>query len=143
MKYKIKVEYKIGIVVAKFNKEITEKMKDYALNYAKQSGVAVTQIIEVPGSFEIPFGVQILLEKDEIKGVITLGAIIKGDTEHDKVIAYAIANKIADLSLTYKKPVSLGIIGPDATWQQALKRRKEYAERSVQAVTDMLDILFE
>lgn len=130
----------IGIVVSKFNKEITGEMKKYALEHAKKAGIKVAEIIEVPGAFELPFAVQQLLEKKEIGGVAALGAVIKGQTEHDKVIVYSIAKSLLDLSLQHKKPVSLGVIGPEVTWQQAVKRKKDYAIRSVESLAEMLDI---
>jgi len=54
------------------------------------------------------------------------------------VIAYAIAKKLMDLSCEYGKPVSLGISGPNITWQQAEKRIEEYSTRAVDSVVKML-----
>ena len=128
---------KIALVVSRFNENITNEMKEHAIEYAKKIGLDIKEIIEVPGAFEIPLAVQSLLEKD-IEGVATLGAVIKGQTAHDEVIVHSVANKLLKLSLKHKKPVSLGIIGPNATLEQVLERKKEYAERSVKAVADIL-----
>ena len=137
MKHK---QLEIAIVVSKFNYEITNEMKKHAISYAKKNGAVVNHIAEVPGAFEIPFVVQSILEKKNVDGVATLGAVVKGQTNHDEVIVYSVVNKILELSIAYKKPVSLGIIGPNATWEQAMERRKEYAERSIQAVIDVLKL---
>ncbi|MBI3035722.1 6,7-dimethyl-8-ribityllumazine synthase [Candidatus Woesearchaeota archaeon] len=129
---------KLGMVVSKFNYEITGEMSKRAIERARETGTRIIKIIEVPGSFEIPLAVKELLEDKSIEGVITLGTIIKGGTDHDTVVAHSVARKLLDLSCEYKKPVSLGISGPNITWQQSEKRVEEYAIRAVDSVVRML-----
>ena len=129
---------KISIVVSRFNEEITMKMKNRAVERAKELKADVVKIIEVPGAFEIPLAVKKLLEDKKIQGIATLGTIIKGSTNHDEVIAHAIAKKLLDLSCEYGKPVSLGISGPNITWEQSKKRIDEYAIRAVDSVVKVL-----
>lgn len=131
---------KLGIVLSTFNNGITSRMKEAALKKAKELRIEVVQVIEVPGAFDIPFACKLLLEKKKVDAIATLGAIIKGDTKHDEVIAQCAANAITQLSLEYKKPISLGIIGPGATEEQADKRAKEYAERAVQSASQLTQI---
>ena len=129
---------KIGIVVSKFNEEITMKMRKKAIQRAKELKIDVVKVVEVPGAFEIPLAVKKLLQDKKIRAVVTLGAIIKGDTDHDQVIANSIAKSLINLSLAYHKPVSLGVLGPNITWEQAEKRINEYSNRSVDAVIEIL-----
>ena len=129
---------KIGMVVSQFNYEITGGMSKRAQERAKEVGAKIVEIVEVPGSYEIPLAVKRLLKNKEIEGVIALGTIIKGGTDHDVVVAHAVAKSILDLSLQYNKPVSLGISGPNITWQQSEKRIDEYALRAVDSVVKML-----
>ena len=129
---------KIAIVVSRFNSEITAKMKKTAVERAKELQADVLKIIEVPGAFEVPLAVKELLENKKVQGIAALGTIIKGDTNHDEVIAHAIAKKLLDLSIEYSKPVSLGISGPNITWEQSEKKAKEYAIRAVDAVVGAL-----
>ena len=132
------VREKIAMVVSEFNYEITSQMEKKAQQRAKEEGAAVIKIVKVPGSFEIPLAVKRLLEDKSVQGVATIGTIIKGGTDHDLVIAHAIARKLMDLSCEYGKPVSLGISGPNITWQQAEKRIDEYATRAVDSVLKVL-----
>ncbi len=112
----------IGIVVSEWYwEEITGKMLELAVKTAEKHNIPY-KILKVPGSFEIPFAVKTLLQDENIKGVVTLGAVIKGATEHDKVIAYTVAKSITELSLHYNKPVVLGINGPGMSKQQAIER---------------------
>ncbi len=129
---------KLGMVVSTFNYEITGEMSKKAQQRAKEVGARITRMVEVPGSYEIPLAVKELLEDKNIEGIVTIGTIIKGGTDHDSVIAHAIANKLLDLSVEYGKPVSLGISGPNITWQQSEKRIDEYAIRAVDSVVKVL-----
>lgn len=129
---------RLGIVVSTFNHEITGEMARKAQQRAKEVGARIVKVIEVPGSFEIPLAVKQLLEDKSIDAVLTLGTIIKGGTDHDAVVAHSVARKLLDLSCEFNKPVSLGISGPNITWQQSEKRIEEYAIRSVDSVVKML-----
>jgi len=126
----------LAVVVGKFNSEITDKMLDQALTHASNLGASVGYVCKVPGAYDMPLIIQTLLEKDDVDAVVTLGAIIKGETKHDEVIAYTLSSKMADLSLRYRKPVTLGVAGPGVTWELAEARIVDYAERSVSAAID-------
>ena len=129
---------KIAIVVSRFNSEITGKMSLAAQKRIKQQKAKLVKFVEVPGAFEIPFAVNKLLKDKNIDGVVTLGTVIKGGTDHDQVVAHSVARKLIDLSSEHNKPVALGISGPNITWEQAKKRTKEYANRSVDTVIEMI-----
>ncbi|MEM3142671.1 MAG: 6,7-dimethyl-8-ribityllumazine synthase [Zestosphaera sp.] len=112
-------------------------MLQKALEHAEFLGAQVGYVVKVPGSFEIPLAVKELLKKNEVDAVVTLGAIIQGETKHDEVVAQQSSRKILDLSIEYGKPVTLGIIGPGATRMQALERVEDYARRAVEAAVKM------
>jgi 6,7-dimethyl-8-ribityllumazine synthase len=131
---------KLGIVVSEYYwEEITGKMLDLALMTAQELGVG-TEVIRVPGSFDIPLAVKKLLKKKEIDGVVALGAIIQGETDHDGVIAYSIAQALSQLSLEFEKPVMLGVNGPKMTFEQGVARIGRAAE-VVKACVEMVSRL--
>ena len=130
----------LAVVVAKFNSEITDKMLEQALKHAAKLGASIRYVCKVPGAYDMPLIIQTLLEKDEVDAVVTLGAIVQGETKHDEVIAFTLVNKMSDLSLRYKKPVTLGVAGPGVTWELAEARIADYAERSVAAAVEMLHL---
>lgn len=127
---------KLGIVVSDTQKEITKQMLALALENASEKNVE-TEIIHVPGSYDIPLPTKKLLEKDDIEGVVTLGVVIKGETDHDEVIAESVAPALINLSLHYNKPVTLGINGPDMTKDQAIARISR-AKDVTQACIDLI-----
>lgn len=131
-------DIKLGFVVAEFNYDITSMMLEKAKEHAQFLGCNVQDIIKVPGSFDMPLAIQTLLERDDIDGVVTLGAVIKGDTDHDQIVAQHAARKMVDLSLQYNKPVSLGVSGPGMTRLEAVERIEEFARRSVESCVKMI-----
>lgn len=131
----------IAIVVSEFNQEITSKMLDIALQKAKSLNLNIKYICKVPGVFDMPLVIDTLLQKKEVDAVVTLGAVIKGQTKHDELITNVTARALMDLSLKYQKPVTLGITGPGMTDRQAQARIRPVAERAVDAVEKIADQL--
>jgi 6,7-dimethyl-8-ribityllumazine synthase len=86
----------------------------------------------------MPLAVKKLLEDNAIDGVVTLGAVIEGDTDHDNVVANNAARKIADLSVQYGKPVGLGISGPKMSRMEAMKRIDKMSNAAVETVVKMI-----
>jgi 6,7-dimethyl-8-ribityllumazine synthase len=124
---------KIGIVVSEFNYDITMSMLERAKEQAKFLGIEVAEVMSVPGVFDMPLATQMLLKKDEIDGVVTLGAVLEGETEHDEHIMGQATRKMADLATMFEKPVALGITGPGMTRLQAQER----VDRAKEAVESM------
>jgi 6,7-dimethyl-8-ribityllumazine synthase len=124
----------IAIVVSEFNDEITSRMFSIAKEKAKTMKLKINYTCKVPGTYDMPIIVDTLLQKKDVDGVITLGAIIKGQTKHDEVIAHSTLRALTDLSIKYQKPVSLGISGPGMQERHAYARIRPVAERAVEAV---------
>lgn len=128
---------KLGLVVCEFNADITMPMEERAKVHAEFLGADVGRVIRVPGAFDAPLAAQKLLEEG-VDAVVALGAVLEGDTQHDEVVAQHAARKLLDLSLQYKKPVTLGISGPGMTRMQAMERIDDYAKRSVEAAVKLV-----
>ncbi len=128
----------IGIVVGEFHYDITENMMKKAIEHAEFLGCNVLDVVKVPGSFDMPLAIKKLLSKSEIEGVVCIGAVITGDTDHDQIVAQHAARKMVDLSLEFDKPVSLGVSGPGMTRMEAVERIEDFARRSVESVVKMI-----
>ncbi len=128
---------RLGIVVSEFNYDITMMMLERAKAHAEFLGADVAEVLRVPGVFDMPLGVKKLVEKDGIDAVVTLGAVIEGETDHDDIVIQQASRKITDLALDYNKPVSLGITGPGMTRLQA-EERIERAKAAVEAAVKMV-----
>jgi len=126
----------IGIVVSEFNYDITMMMLERAKAHAEFLDAKVVDTIHVPGVYDMPLAVKKLLKKKNIDGVVTLGAVIEGETEHDDVVIGQASRKITDLAVEYDKPVGLGITGPGMSRLQA-EERIERAKAAVESVVKM------
>ncbi len=128
---------KLGMVVSEFNRDITYMMEILAKEHAEFLGAEITEVIRVPGAFDIPLAVKKMLEKGRVDAVVAIGCVIEGETEHDEVVAQHAARKIMDLSLEYGKPVTLGISGP-GMGRIAAQERVDYAKRAVEAAVKLV-----
>ena len=124
----------IAIVVSEFNNKVTSRMHKVALEKAKELNLNIKYECKVPGVFDMPLVIDTLLQKKDIGAVVTLGAIIKGQTKHDEVIADVVTSTISKLSIKYQKPISLGISGPGMSERQAFARIRPVSERAVDAI---------
>ena len=127
---------RIGAVVSEFNYDITMMMLERAREHAHFLGAEITQVVKVPGVFDMGLPIKKLLERKDIDGVVALGAVIEGETEHDEIVIQHAARKIADLAIEYDKPIGLGISGPGMTRLQA-EERIERAKTAVEAVVKL------
>ena len=114
--------YKIAAVVAEFNYNVTNFMLERAKAEADFLGVEISHVVEVPGVFDMPLVIKKLLARDDVDAVITLGAVITGQTKHDEVIAAQASRQIMDLALASGKPVALGVTGPGMAEMEAMDR---------------------
>ena len=118
---------KIAIVVARFNDLITTKLLSGCLDCLSRHGIDVSEssnqldIAWVPGAFELPIVSQKLARKDKYDVLITLGAVIRGDTPHFDVVVSEASKGIATVSRETGMPIIFGVLTTD-TMQQALER---------------------
>jgi 6,7-dimethyl-8-ribityllumazine synthase len=133
-------KYRIGIVCSEFNFDLTQMMLERAKEHAKFLDVDVAKVTMVPGVFDIPLAVKAMMKEKEIDAVVTIGAVIEGETEHDQVVIGQAARKITDLAVDYEKPVGLGITGPGMSRLQA-EDRIERAKDAVESVVKQLKAL--
>jgi len=132
----VKGKIRIGAVVSEFNYDITMMMLERAKEHAEFLDSNITQTVKVPGVFDMGLAIKKLLQRDDIDGVIALGAVIEGETEHDELVISHASRKIADLSIEFEKPIGLGISGPGMTRIQA----EERIERSKAAVETVIKL---
>jgi riboflavin synthase len=131
---------RLAIIVSEFNSELTQRMEKAAVAAARQAGADYI-VIRVPGAFDIPLVAKKMLMDKKNDGAVALGAVVKGETAHDEVVVGNSARLLADLSLEFRKPVTLGIIGHGADWKSAEARAEEYAERAVVSAIKLVKVL--
>jgi 6,7-dimethyl-8-ribityllumazine synthase len=114
---------RFGIAVSRFNNLVTERLLERAVAALIEHGTADEdiEVLHVPGAFELPFAAQLLAASGRIDGIVCLGAIIKGETMHNEVLANGIAATLSQLGVRHEIPVAFGVLTTD-TVEQALAR---------------------
>ena len=114
---------RFGIVVARFNEFVSERLLEGALDGLLRHGADEKDItvVRVPGSFEIPYAANKLAKSKKFDAVICLGAIIRGTTPHFEYVASAVAKGVASTSLATGVPTIFGVITADSI-EQAIER---------------------
>ncbi len=126
----------VALVASEFNYDITMMMLERAREEVSFLGARLGPVVKTPGVYDVPLAVKLLFERKDVDAVVTLGAVIEGETDHDQVVMNQAARKLVDLSVEYEKPVGLGISGPGETRLQA-QDRIENAAHAVRAVVKM------
>jgi 6,7-dimethyl-8-ribityllumazine synthase len=103
---------RVAIVVSSYHDLITEKMLDAARATLAAAGMTKKQIeiIRVPGAWEIPLAAKWISESKKFAAIITLGAVIKGDTSHDQHINRFVSLSLGQLGLATGIPVTFGVL---------------------------------
>ncbi len=134
---------KIAIVVASWNEDITEALYEGAHESLLSAGIKKSNIVRknVPGSFELTLGAQLMADKKDIHAVICLGCVIQGETPHFDYICQAVSYGITEVGLRSKKPVIFGVL-TTLDKQQALERAGgKFGNKGEEAAISALEML--
>jgi len=114
---------KIGIVVARFNAFVTERLLEGALDAFQRHGgnAADVEVIRVPGAFELPLAVRRLAQGGRLDAVVALGAVIRGETPHFDYVCSAATSGLAAAMNESGVPVGFGLLTTDSV-DQAVER---------------------
>ncbi|MCB2410401.1 6,7-dimethyl-8-ribityllumazine synthase [Hymenobacter lucidus] len=136
-------EKRFGIVVAEWNREITDVLAQGAYETLVKHGAKEENIYRnsVPGSFELTLGAQFLAQHEEIDAVICLGVVIKGDTKHDDYINHAVANGLTNVGLKFNKPVIFGLVTTNTLEQAQDRAGGKHGNKGVEAAAAAIHML--
>jgi 6,7-dimethyl-8-ribityllumazine synthase len=130
----------VGIVVARFNGELTSELLTRALDELERAGVgreAVT-VIPVPGAFELPLAAMALAKTRRYSCIVALGAVIRGETPHFEYVASEAASGLQLAGLETGVPVAFGVLTTESE-EQARARLDKGAE-AVRTALEMADV---
>jgi 6,7-dimethyl-8-ribityllumazine synthase len=103
---------RVGLVAARFNDLIVDRLLEGALGALRQHGVDDDDIVvvRVPGAVEVPLLAQVLADRDDIDAVVALGCVIRGSTSHYDVVCSMVASGTTRVTLDASKPVIFGVL---------------------------------
>ncbi|WP_248516180.1 6,7-dimethyl-8-ribityllumazine synthase [Salinarchaeum laminariae] len=131
---------RLALVVAQFNRSVTEPMEEEAREVAEEAGATVVESVAVPGVYDAPLAADRLARRDDVDGVAVIGAVVTGDTDHDQVIAQSTADALTEISLDRDTPVTLGVTGPGMSGAEA-RERTDVGARAVESALTLLEEL--
>lgn len=114
---------RFGIVVARFNAFIGERLVEGAVDTLRRSGVKDDEIevVKVPGAYEIPLVTLKMAQSKRYDAIICLGAVIRGATPHFDYVANEVAKGVAQVGMDQGLPVLFGVLTTDSI-EQAIER---------------------
>jgi 6,7-dimethyl-8-ribityllumazine synthase len=114
---------RVGIVAARFNEAVVERLVDGAVDALRRHGAEPTDLTVawVPGAFELPVVLDRLAVGGEVDALVALGCVVRGSTPHFDYVAGECASGCAAVSREHGLPVSFGVLTTD-TWEQAVER---------------------
>jgi 6,7-dimethyl-8-ribityllumazine synthase len=133
---------KIALVVSEYNSDITFAMREGAIEELKFHGVKVSNIhiINVPGAFELPLICQRLAKTKKYKGIVAIGCVIKGDTDHYYQISNESTRGIMDVMLKFNIPITNAILTVN-NLEQAKIRSTGATNKGIEAALALLKTL--
>jgi 6,7-dimethyl-8-ribityllumazine synthase len=135
----------VGIVVARFNGEITSRLLDGAIAALEEAGVERERIdvVPVPGAFELPLGAMALAKTRQYACIVALGCVVRGETPHFDFVAAEAASGLQLAALETGVPVSFGVLTTD-TREQAEERaggaRGNKGSEAARSALEMADV---
>jgi 6,7-dimethyl-8-ribityllumazine synthase len=105
-------QWHIGIVVAKFNKRITDSLYDSAIKRAAEYGIPEGNIdtVEVAGSVEVPLALQAMAKSGKYDALLAIGCVIKGETPHFDYVCKFATEGVLRVQLDFDMPIGFGIL---------------------------------
>ena len=136
-------EKRFGLVVAEWNRELTEVLGRGAHETLLRHGAKPEHIFHntVPGSFELTLGAQLLAQHEEMDAVICLGVVIQGETKHDDYICHAVAQGLTTVGLKYNKPVIFGLVTTNTLEQAWDRAGGQHGNKGVEAAVAAIQML--
>ncbi len=133
---------RVCVVAAKWNESVVRRLADGALATLRGAGVAEAdlELVWVPGSLELPLAARLAAERGEggapgprFDAVVAVGCVIRGETEHFRLVADNAARALTDLSLAHRKPVTNGVLAVENAAQAEARSGGEHGNAGAQA----------
>lgn len=134
---------KIAIIVSKFNSKFTDRLLKGAKKGLKEMGFRSGdfEIFEAPGAFEIPFIAQKLIDTKKFDGLIALGCILKGETDHYRAVCEGVTYGIQKVSIENRMPVMFGILMCDEISQAFNRSGDNNKNKGYQCAKGLMELL--
>ncbi len=134
---------RVAVVLSRFNELITGKLLEGAKDALIRHGIKHQDIVVywVPGAWEIPLIVKELALQGKFDGIITLGAVIRGDTPHFDYVAAEVSKGVAHVALDHRVPVAFGVLTCDTLEQALLRAGSKAGNKGAEAALSIIEMI--
>ena len=136
-------EKRFAIVTAEWNDEITEALRQGAVDTLSEHGITEENIVSqfVPGSYELTLAAQWMAARPDIDAVLCLGCVVQGETRHFDFICDAVATGLMQVNMRYSKPVVFGVLTTENQQQAKERAGGSYGNKGSEAALTALKML--
>lgn len=140
---KVSDKWRIAVVKAEWNEEITTGLFNGAMALLKEAGIADNNIesFTVPGSFELTLGALWAIEKMDVDAVICLGSVVRGETAHFDYVCQAVSQGLKDVSIETGVPVVFGVLTDDNMDQARARSGGKHGNKGTEAAVTAIKML--
>ena len=138
-------DLRIGIVQARFNEQLTQRLAASCIDELVQLGVAAKHIrhVTVPGALEVPVALNAMAESGRYDALVALGCIIRGETYHFELVANESGAGVTRVSLDHELPVANAILtveNEDQAWARAEEKGRDAARVAIEMANLLEDL---
>ena len=137
-----KLSLRVGVVVSRFNEQITLPLLDCKLKMLAELKVSEQQIqiVWVPGAVEIPLAAQALAKTQKFDAVICLGAVIRGETEHFTYVCQQVSYGCQKVALEQETPVIFGVLTTDDEFQAEQRVGGTFGHKGIESADSAMEM---
>lgn len=130
----------IGIVMARFNKDVGEGLLSGCCHELRRLGVADVTLVTVPGALEIPLALQTLAQTGRFDALVAIGCVIRGETYHFEVVSNESSRGVTDVQLATGIPIANAILTVENE-AQAQVRMIQKGTEAAQCAVEMANLM--
>lgn len=134
---------RIGLVVARFTQEISQRLLDSTVRTLVENGVADGDITVawVPGSFELPLACDSYARTEDYDAIIALGCVIRGETSHYDYVCESAARGVLGTGLRYQIPVVFGVLTTENRDQAEARAGGDHGDKGKECALAALEMI--
>jgi 6,7-dimethyl-8-ribityllumazine synthase len=135
---------RVGIVRARFNAALTDRLAEACLAELAALGVEADEIVHVsvPGALEVPLALQAMAQRGEFDALVALGCVIRGETYHFELVCNESAAGVSRIALDHETPIANAILTVEDE-AQAWARAEDKGRDAARVAVEMANLMSE
>lgn len=135
--------WRIAMVTSRFNEDVTNGLKQGAVNYLKAQGIEVgpARMFTAPGAFELPLIAQALAKSGKFDGVICIGCVTKHETAHFEFVSLGTTMGLMQAMLNTDVPIAFGVLTTYTDEQAKARSRDDAGNKGIEAAAAVIETL--